>query len=348
MRFTRKIKFLALLSAVAVSAGLVVAGSAAHAGGGYTFLDVESTLSPDTVPTGGSVLWQITVSNFSETINVSKVTASFSVSDGAFDLSATNNVNGSSLCKKENPPPDDFAAAAATQNVSCKVGDLAAGDSKTLGVVVNTTGVAAGTTIFGDVFVRDQTGESTGSDFVQIHVIAADPNSKTTYVPPGGTVTVGPKNPDADNPTVGGFTLPKKIIPGSSGFAAASTPKPVPGPGAVITITITDPAAEPTACGGQQCQGKIINVSDFSGYTDKKHPAFFKLRWAGNVLPANSVLYIIKPDAPNGIAIPPCIKVKGVYTNTPCIARHAENKKTHKITDTVAILSGDPGGARRG
>jgi hypothetical protein len=341
MRFGRKGKLFALLGAVAVSAGLVVVGTAAH-GASYTFLDVQSSLSPDTVPSGGSVLWQITVFDPSEGgASVQGVTAAFSIGQGSFDLTATNNFNGSSACKKVTPPPGDLAAAAAARNVSCKLGDMNAGDSKSIGVVVNTTGVAAGSTIFGNVFVQDKTGQSTGSDSVQIHVILANPDSKTSFVAPGGTISVGPKTPDAEDPTVGSFTLPKKINP------MTTSTKLVPGPGGVITISIADPATEPTACGGQQCHGKIINVSDFAGYNDKKHPALFKLLWAPNVLGPNSVLYIIKGSPASGIAIPSCIKVKGEYTNTPCIAKHSENKKTHKITDTVALLSGDPGGARK-
>ena len=59
---------------------------------------------------------------------------------------------------------------------------------------------------------------------------------------------------------------------------------------------------------------------------------------------------VIKGDPPNevGTAIGPCKKVKGKYQVIPCLAKRKVVKLTGQITDTVALLFGDPGGARRG
>ena len=123
-----------------------------------------------------------------------------------------------------------------------------------------------------------------------------------------------------------------------------------------MRITLDDPSTEPTACGGQPCLGKILNLTNpdpscgpppcpiLPGYTDPKHPALVTLDFFGGVFPVTSTLYKVVNHV--GTPVPTCVKVKGAY-NAPCIAKHKVKSKTGQITDVVALLQGDPGLPRR-
>ena len=176
----------------------------------------------------------------------------------------------------------------------------------------------------------------------------------TGFVPPGGTIKQGPKVPDAQTPAIGAFTLPKKEFilppPPPPGFVGPlfTNAKAVPGPGVEMTIQLLDPndPSNITACGGQPCDGPIVNFSDFSGYNDPKHPALFTVSFFGDVFGTDTHLYIIV----NGVGTPApiCTKVGGVVSNFPCIkGKDKLNKKTGQWTDVVEMLSQDSGMSRR-
>jgi hypothetical protein len=112
-----------------------------------------------------------------------------------------------------------------------------------------------------------------------------------------------------------------------------------------MTIQLLDPSTEPTACGGQECDGPIVNFDDFSGYNDPKHPALITVSFFGDVFGVDTNLYIIVNGV--GTLAQRCVKVSGVVSNFPCIkGKDKLNKKTGQWTDIIEMLSQDAGFSR--
>ena len=299
-------------------------------------------ISPDPVTRGAQTLVRTYVDDGENDPVTGVVLSQYFYDNGnlKFDAAATKAQSSPGVtCKFET-----IESEGTFQKLTCNLGSLDSFENKMVGAVI-TTSTNSEFDIEVDSNVETDDG-SNGYFYTDFHTDAPSDTQKGGYVAPGKTITLGPKNPTADNPTVGGFTLPKKIL-----NTFSTKPKYVPGPGANITVTADDPSTAPTACGGQPCDGVLFTVKgdgpagSFPGYTDAKHPALMKIVFFGGSVPVNSTLYIIKEGV--GVPAPACVKDHGAYVNTPCLVKHQVVKKTGKITDTIALLSGDPTGGRR-
>jgi hypothetical protein len=368
----------ALVGVVALATVVAPLALGVHAAGATDGVQVTTQFNPDQdgaqVNAGNSAEWSTSLENNSET-DFSNVSVTFDLftSSETPDPKAGGSVNLSvgtvTTASAENPTPvttpvnkvckksmsSEGAAkpfAARVNEVVCNVGDFPAFSVVDFDMVV-TTDVKAdpGTTIEGDVNVFGNP-ELFDSEQAFLQVNPADPSSSTGFVPPGGTIKQGPKVPDAQTPAIGAFTLPKKEFilppPPPPGFVGPlfTNAKAVPGPGVQMTIELLPADSNLTACGGQPCDGPIVNFSDFSGYNDPKHPALFTVSFFGDVFGTDTHLYIIV----NGVGTPApiCTKVGGVVSNFPCIkGKDKLNKKTGQWTDVVEMLSQDSGMSRR-
>ncbi len=296
---------------------------------------------------GDQGLWTVNVTNNNPTTAATGVVVSFTIDNGSFDLAASQNLNPGFTCSRPN-----------ATHLNCNIGTLAGGGNATVKAVVDTTGVAAPTTINASVSAAGTNGSS-GSDTSSLIVDPVNQNESTGYVPPGETIQVGPgpNNLSTARPVNGVLLIPEQSGSGS-GFAASSARRPRrnAGPGATVTVSLDDPSTQPTACGGQICLGQILNITNpddscgtppcdpFPGYTDPRHPVLVTIDWFGGVFPRNSTIYKVK----NGIGtpIPRCRHFHGMLTNTPCVKKHTV-RRGGNIRDVVALLFGDPGIPRR-
>ncbi len=302
-------------------AGLFGAMGTAHAESeGSIFL--STSVSPSVVTAGSETLWTVTIANESE--SALPVTVDLSSSAGAFDLATMKTLNGN-IC----------TPGTSSAQVECNVPAISGGSTVDLDAVVNTTGIDAPATVF---LNASASASDESADQVEDHfdVAAATGTSTQGYVPPGGSENLGGKKPTAETPAVVTVKLPKKTGTGSGaagviGAATTATALP-PGPGAVITLTSTP-------C-DSSCKGNYITINDFPGYNDPAHPVLATVSWFGPTLFGPTTLEIVTH---NTVITPAkCVKVKGVYTNHPCIVKESLNKKTGTVTDVIAFLSGDP------
>jgi hypothetical protein len=306
------------------------------------------------VNSGGEALWTVDAANGNTSQDVTNAVVTLSIDNGAFDLKAMKTIEGTVCAKSASN------VGKVVTKVDCNVGNIAVGGQTSVQAVVSTAGVSP-TTIAANASAHSTDGSS-GANSSSLIVDPVSSSTTTAFVLPGGTISVGTKTPTADNPIFGLLTLPKKEFLLPPGGGATAKPKPVPGPGVALTLQVSPASTAGNACGGQPCEGDVIRILNPScpdvptscpppleGYNDPAHPVLVNLTWFGPTF-ANSTLYIIKGDPPNeiGTLVSKCTKVQGQYTNTPCVARRNVNKKTGQIKDLIAILFGDPGGARRG
>jgi hypothetical protein len=349
---SRRAKAIIGLAAVIALLGGTLALAAAPASAGSTiFLDGFQQLNPDTVTQGALAQDQISVFNNPENATAHSVVLEvslFSTTDGppgTFALNAMKAMNPGISCKFAT---NSEGGGINTAVIDCQLGTINPGDSPLVNALIDTTGVspADGPALEIDMQLfstKDSVscGESCGPAFLFVN--SGSSTQTDTFVPPGGTAFVGPKTPDAADPTVGSFTLPKKE--NTALTAAVMNTSNQPGPGATVSLVIHDPTDFPGACGGTFCAGKVVVVSDFSGYNDPKHPALFALKWWGGLhLDPTQPIFIIKGGI--GTALTKCTKTHGAF-NTPCLAKQKFIKKTGEIDATMAILSGDPGGGHK-
>jgi hypothetical protein len=298
--------------------GLFGTMGTAHAeGDGSLFL--SSTVSPTFVTAGSETLWTVTIENDSG--GSLPATVDLSTSGGSFNLTTMKTLDG------------NICATSAPKHVVCDVPPIEGGASFDLQAVVTTKDVTAPATIFLDASASAP-DESSASIEDQFDVGPATGTSTSTYIPPGGSANVGGKKPTEGVPTVVTLKVPKKEVVGGGGaaplIAAATTLQS--GPGAPVTMTSTPCDAS--------CKGSFITISDFPGYNDPTHPLLATVQWLGSSIFGATTLEIVSHDT----VINPtkCVKVKGSYTNHPCIVKESINKKTGNVTDVIAFLSGDP------
>jgi hypothetical protein len=301
-------------------------------------LDVQSELSPNPVTEGDNVVDDITVTATNAANH--DVNADVTSAAGGTVISATPSQGTCGESESE------FHANDSSDAVSCALGDLADGASATIRVVVNVPnpGPESGTFDVSTTATSDEVPTPGVTSDATASVTSRSSGTVTGYVPPSGSIQVGPGTPTSNDPTVATFNLPAG------------------GPGAQMTLdTETSP---PAFCGGTVCRGSLLGVSDFSGYTDPKHPAVLTLRFARSIVRhgSNVKLYVQKtPDGPISL-IPYCgprphwshaqlhfSRVlqrnglgphSGYAVPSPCI-------NTKKLTNTflqvqVLLLSGDP------
>jgi hypothetical protein len=258
----------------------------------------------------------------------------FDISDGSFDLAATRAVNpGSVTCMLSSAPGT---------NIDCAVGNIGAGNTVTVNAVVVTDGMETPASMLGTVTATSANG-STGTATDALWVNPDDPNSTQAYVPPGGNVVIGPapNQVNDENPVRGQVNIPNT------------------GPGAPVRLSLDPPSSAPTGCGGEPCDGLILNITapddacatppcePFAGYTNRKRPVLVVVDWYLPPFGRNSTLYKIVNGV--GVEIPRCHRRGGEY-NTPCLKVHTirGNVRTgRRIHDVIALIYGDPGIARR-
>ena len=295
--------------------------------------------------------WGATIANTSMA-TVIGLSATVSVTDGGAPLSydlagmAASGTNCSS---------------AGSGKVTCSIGNLAAGASSTLDVLVTTTGLVTGTSITGSATITssNQTGHtSLGS--IAVVVVQSGISTKAVAVP--GIPVASTKKPLAVAKASIKLTLPtKKIIkPGANpaeamalavSLAATSTsPPPV-----AVTLESLAPSAEPALCpptGTTKCEGNIIQaVGNFSAYTNKKAPIVAVLQFFyGLKVPAGTV-YFLKPNGKTVDKLPAC-KKSATGFNTPCVdgPETTGGSASHDslyAQDTVYFTGNDPAMGRR-
>jgi hypothetical protein len=234
-------------------------------------LSVSSSLNPTTVSAGSDVL---------DTAVVSATGTGISHA-----VSATLSASGSGGVSQGATTSQGTCAPPSGGTVTCTIGDLPAGSSATIKGVFQTPGTPPEGGTF-SVVTTAQTTDTVGSvsSTASATETAATPGQSSGYVPPGGSLQLGPVIANPTNNTVANFTLPNT------------------GPGAPITLAaITSPGG---FCGGATCQGHVVDLSPFTGYVDPLNPPSITLRYDKSVLSqrlfANLFAHVYVQKAPGG------------------------------------------------
>jgi hypothetical protein len=300
--------------------------------------------------------WATTITDTS-TASVTGLSATVTVGDGhgpvTFDLAgmAASGTNCSN---------------AGSGKLSCSIGNLAAGASSPLDVLVNTSGVPSGTAISGSASVSSSNAGSHVTTLGAIGVVVVQGGNGTKAVATPGVALVSTKKPLKSAKATVRLTLPtKKIkvtkkaaeadplakgtVPFASG-AASVNPPPV-----AVTLETLAPSAEPALCpptGSTKCEGNIVQAfGNFSAYTNNKAPIVAVVQFFyGLHVPKGSV-YFLKPNGKSVDRLSVCKKTAGAY-DTPCLAVPEKTLGTAAhdslyTQDTVYFTGNDPAMGRR-
>jgi hypothetical protein len=291
--------------------------------------------------------WGATIANTSKA-GVTGLAATVQVTDGGapltFDLAGM--AASGTTC-----------ANAGSGKLTCSIGTLAAGDSDTLDVLVNTTGLANGTTISGSATVTSTNAGSQATTLGAIGVVVIESGNGTVAVAVPGKALLSTKKTLHQARASVSLTLPKAKITikkkaGSGGPLASGTVTVLPPPVAV-TLESLAPAAEPALCpptGSLKCEGNIIQVvGNFSLFTSKLTPIVAVVKFFyGTKVPAGT-LYFLKPNGKTVDKLSVCKKTASGY-DTPCLAVAEQDLGTAGNTyaeDTVYFTGNDPAMGRR-
>ena len=237
-------------------------------------------------------------------------------------------------------PPDDSDNA-----VNCALGDLDNGASATIQVIFKVPKPApeGGTFAVSTTATSDEAPSGVNSAPVAT-VTSQTGGTVDGYVTPGGTIQLGSGTPSPSAPTVATFTLPGG------------------GPGVQMSLDVED--GPPDFCGGSPCQGQLLGVTDFAGYTNPLRPARIVLRFDKSLYAGHKrgLLYVQKSADGPITAIPYCgprpgwdaaarklsrqliLANKGPHSNyaspSPCI--NAKKFVHGYMQVQVLVLSGDP------
>ena len=302
---------------------------------GIGVLDSTTVLPPPPVPTfqvptttpplqnqvspGTDGGWAVQVSNTS-TVTVTGLAATVSVSDGgaalSYDVSgmAASGTNG---CSATGPG-----------TLSCPIGSLGAGSSKTVDVLVGTTGLGAGTTITGSIAVTSSNASGHSSTFGAIQTVVVNNGTKAVAAP--GVPLVSTKGSRFKFKTFITLTLPrqrirvhKNVEPGPLLLTTplAGTVLKAPPPVAVTLETLA-PSAEPALCpptGTLKCEGDIVQAEgNFSAYTNKAAPVIAVIKFFYGLRVPTGTVYMLKPNGKKVVKLAACKKGASGY-NTPCV-----------------------------
>jgi hypothetical protein len=208
-------------------------------------LSVSSSLSPTTVSSGDSVL------------DTAVVTATGTGIRHA--VSATLDASGSGGISQGATTSQGTCAPPSGGTVTCTIGDLAAGSSATIKGLFQTPGSPPEGGTF-SVVTTAKTSDTLGSvsSTANATQTSANPGQSGGYVPPGGSIQLGPVIANPTNNTVAEFTLPNT------------------GAGDPITLAANPPP--PGFC-GQNCRGSVVDLSNFVGYTNPLQAPDIELRF---------------------------------------------------------------------
>ena len=240
---------------------------------------------------------------------------------------------------------------------TCSVGTLATGDSVTLNVLAETTGLAEGTSIAGTVDVSASNASSQTSDLGEVDVEVVKSGAAAVAVPTIPVTSTTSRLSDKV-PAKVTLSLPKKVpamgpfgpevATGVTSFGGGK----VSGPPVSVTMQALagskDTELCPPSAGG--CEGDIVEVEgNFSAYTSLSKPISVVVEiFYGSTVPAGSIYYQVSAnDSPQKLAA--CVKTGADY-NTPCVsgAEQIIGKTGKRSTeDTIFFTGGDPLVGRR-
>jgi hypothetical protein len=287
--------------------------------------------------------WGIEIANTS-TVNVTGLSAAIAVQGGGGTLSYdfTGMSNTGTTC-----------TSSGTNDATCSLGTLAGGATDTLNILVETTGLAEGTTITGTANITSSNASAQSSSLTGVNVVVVPAGAEAVAVP---TVALSSssKKPSRNLPAKTTLTLPAKV-PAMGPFEIRSNVGPlvkVKGPPVSVTLEALAGSQDPELCppdsGG--CKGDVMEIEgNFSAYTSTATPISAVIEiFYGTHVPAGSMYYQdAAGDTP--VALPACVKT-GRHYNTPCVDGPEQiigktGKKSSE--DTVFFTGGDPLVGRR-
>jgi DNA-binding beta-propeller fold protein YncE len=309
---------------------------------------LQSQVTPGT--DGG---WGITISNTS-TATVTGLSARVSATDSGAPLSF--DLDGMAAT-------GTVCSSAGSGTITCSIGNLAAGTSTTLDVLVRTTGLVHGVAITGSAVVTssNQTAHSSlgsiGVTFVQSRL-----GTKSVAVP--GVTLFSTKSKLIKSKTSINLTLPKNKIKHSGAnreelmaleVSGGSDVVTLPPPPVAVVLRSLAPSSEPALCpatGKLKCQGNVIQaVGNFSAYTNNQAPIVAVLKFFyGKVVPTGSV-YMLAPNGRTVDKLTTCKKTSAGY-DTPCIDGPEQDfgsaaSDSRYAQDTLYFTGTDPVMGRR-
>jgi hypothetical protein len=245
--------------------------------------------------------------------------------------------------------------SAGTNEATCNVSTLAAGDSLTLNVLVETTQLPQGLSISGSVDVTSTNAPTVSSTLGSVSVVVVTNGTVAVAVP---NVVLKSTTGQLSNsvPAKVRLTLPATVPatgPFESAMATGESPfAKVKGPPVSVTLEplagSQDPELCPSSSGG--CEGDIVEIDgDFSAYTSAKDPISVVVRiFYGSTPPAGKIYF---QDASNDtpVKLPACVKSGGKY-NTPCVdgkEKITGGSGQESTWDVIFFTGGDPLVGRR-
>ena len=255
--------------------------------------------------------WGIQITNTS-TVDVNGLSAAVTVNGGSgtltYDLAGMSNTG--TTCTSSGP-----------NKATCTVGTLAEGATRTLNVLVQTTGLAQGTSITGSVDVTASNASEQSSSLGAIDVVVVQNGVVAVAVPAVGVKSaLGPLT--NSKPAKVRLDLPADVP--ANGLFGAETK--IQGPPVSVTLVplagSQDPEMCPPSTGG--CEGDIMEVNgNFAPYTSTADPIVVVIKvFYGSSVPAGSVYFQDSASA-TPVLLPKCV-LTGVNYNTPC--RHGAEK----------------------
>jgi hypothetical protein len=294
------------------------------------------------VTAGSDDGWTFTVTNTSQA-TVKALQTQVTIGDGnptppSFDTTAIT-ASGTKGCTVTSPGV-----------LTCGEGDLVAGASDTVNVLVETTDLTDGDAVTGTAAVTSTNAASASDNLGQFSLVTVD-NGVDAAVTPGIAVT----SSTAPLSQTGGdvnLTLPKTKIPEMGPMARAVTPEakggtikpPVVGMTLESLPSSDQPALCPPADGG--CPGNVIEVEgDFSSYVSQAHPVSAVIQiYFGDAVPSGLNMYMLEFSG-SVVKLPACVKTSGDY-NTPCVKGKQKTIGSSgdlSAQDTVLFTANDPG-----
>ncbi len=280
--------------------------------------------------------WAIQITNTS-TVNVNGVSAGITVHGaGTLTYDLAGMANTGTDCTSSGP-----------NAATCDVGTLPAGATETLNVLVETNGLANGTSIAGSASVTSSNAPTQSSSLGAINVVVVQNGAAAVAVP---TVPVkslmGPLM--ESKPAKVRLTLPA-TVPTMGLFGGPGKTK---GPPVSMTLQALpgsdDPELCPPVAGG--CEGDIMEITgDFADYTSQADPieVAVKIFYGASVPPG--AVYFQDTASSTPELIPACVKTNGKY-DTPCVdgrERTVGTAGSLSSEDTVFFTGDDPLVGRR-
>jgi hypothetical protein len=294
--------------------------------------------------------WGATIADTSRAA-VTGLSASVSLSEGgtsvSYDLSGMR-ASGTSC------------SSSGSGKITCSIGTLAAGATHTLDVLVNTAGLAQGTTISGSATVTSSNAGSKSTAFGPLRIIVVQGGNGTAAVAAPGVALASTKAALNKAKASVTLTLPNAKIK-KAGRADQLSLGPWSGttlvnpPPVAVTLESLAASKEPALCpltGSLKCEGNIVQASgNFSAFINKQSPITAVLKFFyGKSVPSGKV-YMLKQNGKSVLKLATCTKSASGY-NTPCVfgkevTGGTASQDSLYAQDTVYFTGADPIMGRR-